>query len=340
MVFPSSLSVYHLDPSNWQQNLNPDGFGGGGGGGGGGSSTYQLTQPLQFNIGGGGEGGGGGGNVNAAAVVKPNSMAERAKAAKMPHPGEAALKCPRCDSTNTKFCYFNNYNLSQPRHFCKTCRRYWTRGGALRNVPVGGGCRRNKRSTKGGGIRSKSGAGRVISTSSNSVLFGSSTENNLGHNSNNYHLVPPHHHELQLQPPMLLPPLISTLGDDLNFHPPPRDDSSSWGGGGGSVGPTGGSGNGGIVEQWRMQQQQFPFFANLEPSSVKMEGNHSNNLLSRNFLGNFEDQDHDQQQQYCWPGAGSGSSNIMINAWSNGGGADHVVLPGGFTSSSSTSHLL
>ncbi|KAL5714623.1 hypothetical protein ACHQM5_016557 [Ranunculus cassubicifolius] len=28
-----------------------------------------------------------------------------------------ALKCPRCDSLNTKFCYYNNYNLSQPRHF-------------------------------------------------------------------------------------------------------------------------------------------------------------------------------------------------------------------------------
>ncbi|KAI3747925.1 hypothetical protein L6452_10666 [Arctium lappa] len=54
------------------------------------------------------------------------------------------LKCPRCDSSNTKFCYYNNYNLTQPRYFCKTCRRYWTRGGALRNVPIGGGCRKNK----------------------------------------------------------------------------------------------------------------------------------------------------------------------------------------------------
>ncbi|CAA7404319.1 unnamed protein product [Spirodela intermedia] len=54
------------------------------------------------------------------------------------------LRCPRCDSTNTKFCYYNNYNLTQPRHFCKTCRRYWTKGGALRNVPIGGGCRKAK----------------------------------------------------------------------------------------------------------------------------------------------------------------------------------------------------
>ncbi|RWW48213.1 hypothetical protein BHE74_00045739 [Ensete ventricosum] len=61
-------------------------------------------------------------------------------------PPEKGLKCPRCDSSNTKFCYYNNYSLSQPRHFCRTCRRYWTKGGALRNVPVGGGCRKNKKS--------------------------------------------------------------------------------------------------------------------------------------------------------------------------------------------------
>ncbi|XP_039004604.1 dof zinc finger protein DOF3.1-like [Hibiscus syriacus] len=58
---------------------------------------------------------------------------------------QQALKCPRCDSSNTKFCYYNNYSLSQPRHFCKACKSYWTRGGTLRNVPVGGGYRKNKR---------------------------------------------------------------------------------------------------------------------------------------------------------------------------------------------------
>ncbi|GLU21294.1 hypothetical protein SLE2022_374400 [Rubroshorea leprosula] len=60
---------------------------------------------------------------------------------------DQALNCPRCNSTNTKFCYYNNYSLSQPRYFCKGCRRYWTQGGSLRNVPVGGGSRKNKRST-------------------------------------------------------------------------------------------------------------------------------------------------------------------------------------------------
>ncbi|XP_019456955.1 PREDICTED: dof zinc finger protein DOF5.6-like [Lupinus angustifolius] len=60
-------------------------------------------------------------------------------------PQDQALKCPRCDSTHTKFCYYNNYSLTQPRYFCKTCKRYWTKGGTLRNIPVGGGCRKNKK---------------------------------------------------------------------------------------------------------------------------------------------------------------------------------------------------
>ncbi|XP_020580213.1 dof zinc finger protein DOF5.7-like [Phalaenopsis equestris] len=73
----------------------------------------------------------GGGGTGAAAGLRPP---------------EQGLKCPRCDSPNTKFCYYNNYSLTQPRHFCKSCRRYWTKGGALRNVPVGGGCRKNRKS--------------------------------------------------------------------------------------------------------------------------------------------------------------------------------------------------
>ncbi|XP_074583543.1 uncharacterized protein LOC141839645 [Curcuma longa] len=57
---------------------------------------------------------------------------------------EEALPCPRCKSRETKFCYFNNYNVNQPRHFCKACHRYWTAAGALRNVPVGAGRRRGR----------------------------------------------------------------------------------------------------------------------------------------------------------------------------------------------------
>ncbi|VVA20502.1 PREDICTED: cyclic dof factor [Prunus dulcis] len=57
------------------------------------------------------------------------------------------LPCPRCNSMDTKFCYYNNYNVNQPRHFCKNCQRYWTAGGIMRNVPVGAGRRKNKNSS-------------------------------------------------------------------------------------------------------------------------------------------------------------------------------------------------
>ncbi|XP_048562992.1 cyclic dof factor 2-like [Triticum urartu] len=56
------------------------------------------------------------------------------------------IPCPRCNSMDTKFCYYNNYNVNQPRHFCKNCQRYWTAGGSMRNVPVGAGRRKSKNS--------------------------------------------------------------------------------------------------------------------------------------------------------------------------------------------------
>ncbi|KAK8955213.1 Dof zinc finger protein DOF3.4 [Platanthera guangdongensis] len=56
---------------------------------------------------------------------------------------EQNLHCPRCDSGNTD------------------CRRYWTRGGQLRNVPVGGGTRKNsKRSSSA----AKSGGDGAVSS--------------------------------------------------------------------------------------------------------------------------------------------------------------------------------
>ncbi|KAK7327920.1 hypothetical protein VNO77_22013 [Canavalia gladiata] len=76
-------------------------------------------------------------------LPKPPPMRKQQQQTQQSEP----LKCPRCDSTNTKFCYYNNYNKSQPRHFCRACKRHWTRGGTLRNVPVGGG-RKNKRVKK------------------------------------------------------------------------------------------------------------------------------------------------------------------------------------------------
>ncbi|KAL1220927.1 Dof zinc finger protein DOF1.7 [Cardamine amara subsp. amara] len=85
---------------------------------------------------------------SAAAYYQQSSMMMAMTTAKQKQPElpeQEQLNCPRCDSPNTKFCYYNNYNLSQPRHFCKNCRRYWTKGGALRNIPVGGGSRKNNK---------------------------------------------------------------------------------------------------------------------------------------------------------------------------------------------------
>jgi|UPI0001609764 hypothetical protein len=102
-------------------------------------------------------GAGGATAVKQPAAGAPDAGASRsgvgagAAGAPVADPRAEALRCPRCDSANTKFCYYNNYSLSQPRHFCKACKRYWTRGGTLRNVPVGGGCRKNKRSRSSGG---------------------------------------------------------------------------------------------------------------------------------------------------------------------------------------------
>ncbi|KAG2332589.1 hypothetical protein Bca4012_017847 [Brassica carinata] len=147
MVF-SSIQAY-LDSSNWQQ-APPSSYNQGGTGA---SETrgHGLCPQLQPQSNGSGSSG----------SIRPGSMVDRARQANVAMP-EAALKCPRCESTNTKFCYFNNYSLTQPRHFCKSCRRYWTRGGSLRNVPVGGGYRRNRRT------KSSSNNNNSTATSNNS----------------------------------------------------------------------------------------------------------------------------------------------------------------------------
>jgi hypothetical protein len=82
-----------------------------------------------------------------AAYLQHLQQAGAEAAAKSGGGGGAARgeQCPRCASRDTKFCYYNNYNTSQPRHFCRACRRYWTLGGSLRNVPVGGSTRKRPR---------------------------------------------------------------------------------------------------------------------------------------------------------------------------------------------------
>lgn len=228
---------------------------------------------------------------------------------------ETAMKCPRCESTNTKFCYFNNYSLSQPRHFCKTCRRYWTRGGALRSVPVGGGCRRNKKSKGSRGSRSKSPVATTSSTSNNTTPISPNScttdTSILGHLPHN------------TRPPQfpILPPLH-------HF-------------GGGDLGLTFGDGNGthmiNLGNDSNYPSSKFAHFPFLEganggmygegPSNyggqvggMKMEENqqHQGMNLSRNFLGISG---NDQLL---------GTSNV---AWG-------TTDLSGFTSSTTTTHLL
>ncbi|KAF6160582.1 hypothetical protein GIB67_019522 [Kingdonia uniflora] len=106
--------------------------------------TKELVKMIQELFGGGGAGLLGERKVSMNGVAPSSGETTAPPQHPPPPPDQQNLRCPRCDSSNTKFCYYNNYNLTQPRHFCKTCRRYWTKGGALRNVPIGGGCRKSK----------------------------------------------------------------------------------------------------------------------------------------------------------------------------------------------------
>jgi hypothetical protein len=86
----------------------------------------------------------GGAEESKGAAGHPRSRQQQDTAEARAASSAPPLPCPRCRSRNTKFCYFNNYNVNQPRHFCRDCHRYWTAGGALRNVPVGAGRRKNR----------------------------------------------------------------------------------------------------------------------------------------------------------------------------------------------------
>jgi hypothetical protein len=102
--------------------------------------AYEFEKQQQLSGGGVAESG------ESKAAGHPRSRQQDTAEARAAATASSAppLPCPRCRSRNTKFCYFNNYNVNQPRHFCKDCHRYWTAGGALRNVPVGAGRRKNR----------------------------------------------------------------------------------------------------------------------------------------------------------------------------------------------------
>ncbi|KAG6600998.1 Dof zinc finger protein, partial [Cucurbita argyrosperma subsp. sororia] len=318
MVFPSFPS--YLDPPNWQPLANQQS---GGNDTTRDSSQVLLPPPPPPPGGGGGSGGGGGeGGGSGVGSIRPVSMTDRARLAKIPQP-EAGLKCPRCESANTKFCYFNNYNLSQPRHFCKACRRYWTRGGALRNVPVGGGCRRNKRTKSRN--RSKSPAGgerQLLAGSANSTAGVSlSTPTHLPflsslHNFTNYGL------NLGIIPP----------------QPPPT---------------SGGSTTGGAdvhefqADHWRLQppqSQQFPLLSNEQQPNLLYTFEPPEATATRYNLGLFsrlgiendvgmtteaeavkveESKGMNLGKNFqFWVGGGGGGSDVSAWSGSGGGGGD------------------
>ncbi|CAD6259955.1 unnamed protein product [Miscanthus lutarioriparius] len=127
---------------------------------------------------------------------------------------EKALNCPRCNSANTKFCYYNNYSLQQPRYFCKTCRRYWTEGGSLRNVPVGGGSRKNKRSSSSASASASASASTSASVTSSSMAStaGAASKNpKLAHEgAHDLNLAFPHHGGLHAPEFVAFPSLESS----------------------------------------------------------------------------------------------------------------------------------
>ncbi|CAN6814303.1 unnamed protein product [Brassica oleracea] len=128
-------------------------------------------------------------DILAACSTRPQASAMAVAAAalmdggrRLRPPHDHPQKCPRCESTHTKFCYYNNYSLSQPRYFCKTCRRYWTKGGTLRNIPVGGGCRKNKKPSSSNSSSSTSSGKKpsnVVTTNTSDLMA-------LAHSHQNY----------------------------------------------------------------------------------------------------------------------------------------------------------
>ncbi|XP_010516105.1 PREDICTED: dof zinc finger protein DOF3.6-like [Camelina sativa] len=356
MVF-SSLPVNQFDSHNWQQqgsqqqldcvttDQNPSSY------------LRQLSSPPASQAG--------------SSQTRVNSMVERARIAKVPLP-EAALNCPRCDSTNTKFCYFNNYSLTQPRHFCKTCRRYWTRGGALRNVPVGGGFRRNKRSKSNGG-RSKS---TVLVSADNNTTTSSLTSHPSYSNPSkflSYGQSPGFTSNLPILPP------LQSLGSDYNSS----NNGLDFGGIQISNVISGMSSSGRILDPWRIpssqQAQQIPFLINtnglIQSSNALypvLEGNegvnqadpqqkssdYSNQLMSKPLMElasrgdeaeqtrNVKAEENDQDQgSRDGDGLNNLSRNFLGNININSSGNNEYTSWGsnsswtGFTSNNSTGHL-
>ncbi|KAL5057114.1 hypothetical protein RYX36_028718 [Vicia faba] len=307
MVFPS-LPIY-LDPTNWSQQQagidigtqNP-------------SSIQQSSASTVAAV-----------TVTVEAddsyqrSIRPRSMTDQARMFKINQNDAAAgavQKCPRCESTNTKFCYYNNYSLSQPRHFCKACRRYWTRGGALRNVPVGGGCRRNNKRTRGSsvskppskpnrsndhrhvGIGAIAGVGSSSENSKSNECNNSNVNMGMSHFPTQFPFFPSlHHYNNNEYVSQGISSMVaknitnSTNNNNTNVEfQLGRDSSVGNNDNGGSL-----MLSNGIAEQWRFlnplqvhhqqQQQQFPFMTNVEPQIGLFQfGGENNGETPRSYI--------------------------------------------------------
>ncbi|XP_062179323.1 dof zinc finger protein DOF3.6-like isoform X2 [Phragmites australis] len=249
MIFPPAF----LDSSSWNDNQQQPHHQVAASGGGDGS--HELLQPSIME-GALSEGGGSGGLVGPA---KPMSMSERARLARIPLP-EPGLKCPRCESTNTKFCYFNNYSLSQPRHFCRACRRYWTRGGALRNVPVGGGYRRHAKRAKPKAAATATTSGATAMVTAASAPSGSTSSTCT--TSNTPSLPAMLGSNLSMLPPLLRLADFDAMNLGSSFSgmgKPSLDAMGAYSVGGGPAG----------LDHWRMQQMQsFPFLHAMDQGAL------------------------------------------------------------------------
>ncbi|XP_039050692.1 dof zinc finger protein DOF5.6-like [Hibiscus syriacus] len=161
---------------------------------------------------------------------------------------EEAVKCPRCESTHTKFCYYNNYSLSQPRYFCKACRRYWTKGGTLRKIPVGGGCRKNK---------------KVVTKAASDQSSNNPASSNNSHNPTDLHLSFP-----QMHISLLDNNLLATLGSNT------KHECMGNGGGLGTCSPYVMSIDGNVgtfMDTW--QRRAFPYAASEDRHAVDLKPN-------------------------------------------------------------------
>lgn len=100
-----------------------------------GQKSQQAPGPSPKSLGCGSEnwqkGGKGGGNLKGGEEEEKEVQGKEEQGGEdQEQGGRPVLKkpdklepCPRCDSYDTKFCYYNNYNIKQPRHFCKNCQR-------------------------------------------------------------------------------------------------------------------------------------------------------------------------------------------------------------------------